>query len=116
MQLPRVGRNLPRGDILRQPPLLSKTSRCQFPHSRKDSKHDPLQPHLLRRRLTSSHLFSSTDFSNQDRKVEDLSIGKDAKGIIYILWRRFLTPNYDLVCSEGWSNNWKFSVKDMVRF
>ena len=32
--------------------------------------------------LSSSHLFSSTDFFNEDRKVEDLGIGKNAKGVI----------------------------------
>lgn len=45
---------------------------------------------------SSSHLFYSTDFSKQDRKVEDFSIGKDAKGVICIFWRRFLTPSCQL--------------------
>lgn len=72
--------------------LLKDTQRCQFAHSTKDFKHDA-HPDLIycvaydtsssngAHDFSSSHLFSSTDFF-QNKKVEDLGIGKDARGVI----------------------------------
>ncbi|KAA1470082.1 Oligoxyloglucan reducing end-specific cellobiohydrolase [Dentipellis sp. KUC8613] len=73
--------------------LLSETSLCQFAHSSKDFKHEA-HPDLIycvgfdtstsngRHSLSSSRLFSSTDFFENDNKVEDLGIGKNARGVI----------------------------------
>ncbi|KAI0057638.1 Oligoxyloglucan reducing end-specific cellobiohydrolase [Artomyces pyxidatus] len=73
--------------------LLSETSRCQFAHSSKDFKHDA-HPDLIycvgfdttstsgHHALSSSRLFSSTDFFRSENKVEDLGIGKNARGVI----------------------------------
>ncbi|KAK7031441.1 Sortilin [Favolaschia claudopus] len=73
--------------------LLSETSRCQFAHSSVDFKHDA-HPDLIYcvafdtkttnngHALSSSRLFSSTDFFQSDKKVEELGIGKNAKGVI----------------------------------
>ncbi|PCH36493.1 Oligoxyloglucan reducing end-specific cellobiohydrolase [Wolfiporia cocos MD-104 SS10] len=72
--------------------LLSETSRCQFAHSSKDFKHDA-HPDLIYcvafdtssssgiHALSSSRLFSSTDFF-QTSQVEDLGIGKNARGVV----------------------------------
>ena len=72
--------------------LLKDTSRCQFAHSTKDFKHDA-HPDLIycvaydtsnsggAHDLSSSRLFSSTDFFLSE-KVEDLGIGKDSRGVI----------------------------------
>ncbi|TFK75051.1 Oligoxyloglucan reducing end-specific cellobiohydrolase [Pluteus cervinus] len=73
--------------------LLSETSRCQFAHSSKDFKHDAHDDHIYcvafdktsttgSHSIGSSRLFSSTDFFATDNKVEDLGIGKNAKGVI----------------------------------
>ncbi|KAI0314429.1 Oligoxyloglucan reducing end-specific cellobiohydrolase [Amylostereum chailletii] len=73
--------------------LLSDTSRCQFAHSTKDFKHNA-HPDLIycvgfdttssngHHSLSSSRLFSSTDFFNNEQKVEDLGIGKNARGVV----------------------------------
>jgi hypothetical protein len=79
-------------DSATRPLLLSETSRCQFAHRSKDFKHEAHSDHSCvafdtsnvdgSHTLSSSRLFSCTDFPNQDRKVEDLGIGKNAKGVI----------------------------------
>jgi hypothetical protein len=73
--------------------LLSETSQCLFAHSSKDFKHDA-HPDLIYcvgfdtssttggHSLSSSRLFSSTDFFNSVHKVEDLGIGKNARGVM----------------------------------
>ncbi|KAI0923357.1 vacuolar protein sorting/targeting protein PEP1 [Taiwanofungus camphoratus] len=73
--------------------LLSETSRCQFAHSSKDFKHEA-HPDLIYcvafdtsttsgvHALSSSRLFSSTDFFQSENKVEDLGIGKNARGVL----------------------------------
>ncbi|KAI0750610.1 Oligoxyloglucan reducing end-specific cellobiohydrolase [Irpex lacteus] len=73
--------------------LLSDTSKCQFAHSTKDFKHDA-HPDLVycvafdstssngMHSLSSSKLFSSTDFFSKDQRVEDLGIGKNARGVV----------------------------------
>ncbi|KAL6301716.1 hypothetical protein BKA93DRAFT_738184 [Sparassis latifolia] len=73
--------------------LLLETSRCQFAHSSKDFKHDA-HPDLIycvaydsststgSHSLSSSRLFSSTDFFESEMKVEELGIGKNARGVL----------------------------------
>lgn len=72
--------------------LLKDTLRCQFAHSTKDFKHDAHSDLIYcvaydtssssgAHDLSSSRLFSSTDFF-ENKKVEDLGIGKDSKGVI----------------------------------
>src|SRR5262249_39200463 len=73
--------------------LLSDTTRCQFVHSSKDFK--SVAPSDLiycvaydatsidnRPGLSSRRLFSSSDFFDEDMKVEDFGIGRNAKGVI----------------------------------
>lgn len=72
--------------------LLKDTSRCQFSHSSKDFKHEAHADLIYcvafdksangAHDLLSSRLFSSTDFFAEERKVEDLGIGKNARGVI----------------------------------
>lgn len=73
--------------------LLSETSRCQFAHSTKDFKHDSHEDLIYcvafdtssstgSHSLSSSKLFSSTSFFEDDVRVEDLGIGKNARGVI----------------------------------
>ncbi len=73
--------------------LLLETTRCQFAHSSKDFKHDAHQDLIYCvafdstsedgvHALSSSRLFSSTDFFESDKRVEDLGIGKNARGIV----------------------------------
>ncbi|KIK03719.1 hypothetical protein K443DRAFT_676547 [Laccaria amethystina LaAM-08-1] len=73
--------------------LLTETSRCQFAHSSKEFKHEAPSDLIYcvafdtssvdgSHALSSSRLFSSTDFFTKDNKVEDLGIGKNAKGVI----------------------------------
>ncbi|KAG6810837.1 hypothetical protein H0H92_010132 [Tricholoma furcatifolium] len=73
--------------------LLDQTSRCQFAHSSKTFKADVPKELIFcvafdtstntgSHALSSSRLFSSTDFFQNDNKVEDLGIGKNAKGVI----------------------------------
>ncbi|KZV63315.1 Oligoxyloglucan reducing end-specific cellobiohydrolase [Peniophora sp. CONT] len=73
--------------------LLLDTSLCQFAHSSVDFKHDA-HPNLIycvafdtsstsgHHSLSSSRLFSSTDFFEKENKVEDLGIGHNARGVI----------------------------------
>ncbi|KAG7098099.1 hypothetical protein E1B28_000073 [Marasmius oreades] len=66
--------------------LLAEDSRCQFAHSSKDFKHDA-HPDLIYCVVTKpaepSILLSSTDFFEEENKVEDLGIGaKNARGVI----------------------------------
>ncbi|KAF8075280.1 vacuolar protein sorting/targeting protein 10 [Lyophyllum atratum] len=73
--------------------LLTQTSRCQFAHSSKQFKAD-VDKNLIfcvafdtstntgSHSLSSSRLFSSTDFFQKDNKIEDLGIGKNAKGVL----------------------------------
>ena len=73
--------------------LLSETSRCQFAHSTKDFKHVAHEDLIYcvafdtssstgSHSLSSSKLFSSTDFFEEDIRVEDLGIGKSARGVV----------------------------------
>jgi hypothetical protein len=73
--------------------LLSETSRCQFAHSSKDFKHDAHEDLVYcvafdssssngMHSLSSSRLFSSTDFFDKEQRVEDFGIGKNARGIV----------------------------------
>ncbi|KAF8634658.1 hypothetical protein AX15_000797 [Amanita polypyramis BW_CC] len=74
--------------------LLEDVSRCQFAHSSADFKHDAHSDLIYciafdasvtangMRSPESSRLFSSTDFFKSDKKVEDLGIGKSAKGVV----------------------------------
>ncbi|KAI0676132.1 Oligoxyloglucan reducing end-specific cellobiohydrolase [Trametes maxima] len=73
--------------------LLTDTSRCQFAHSSKDFKHeahidliycvafDPAGS-SSGHTLAASRLYSSTDFFETEKRVEDLGIGKNARGIV----------------------------------
>ncbi|PPQ80721.1 hypothetical protein CVT25_001841 [Psilocybe cyanescens] len=74
-------------------PLLKDVSRCQFAHSSKDFKHSAHEDLIYcvafdsessssSHDLSSSRLYSSTDFFQREKKVEDLGIGKNAKGVI----------------------------------
>ncbi|KAJ6529858.1 hypothetical protein DFH09DRAFT_1285201, partial [Mycena vulgaris] len=74
-------------------PILRETSRCQFAHGgyyfRPDAHADLVYCVAFdtkssggKHELSSSHLFSSTDFFDQDMKVEELGIGKSARGIV----------------------------------
>ncbi|KAE9387475.1 Oligoxyloglucan reducing end-specific cellobiohydrolase [Gymnopus androsaceus JB14] len=72
--------------------LLSETSRCQFAHSTEEFKHEA-HPDLIycvafdtssntgEHSLSSSRLFSSTDFFQSENRVEELGIGKNAHGV-----------------------------------
>ncbi|KZV63312.1 Oligoxyloglucan reducing end-specific cellobiohydrolase, partial [Peniophora sp. CONT] len=73
--------------------MLSETSLCQFAHSSKDFKHNAHQDLVYcvafdtssasgHHSLSSSRLFSSTDFFEKENKVEDLGIGKNARGVV----------------------------------
>lgn len=69
------------------------TSRCQFAHSNKDFKHEAPEDLIYCvafdstasdgvHSLSSSRLFSSSDFFESEKRVEDLGIGKNAKGVV----------------------------------
>ena len=73
--------------------LLSETSMCQFAHSTKEFKHDAHEDLIYcvaydsesstgSHSLASSKLFYSADFFENDNKVEDLGIGKNARGVV----------------------------------
>ena len=70
--------------------LLTDTTRCQFAHSTKDFKHDAHPDHIYcvsfdgadTHSLASSRLYSSTDFFNNNIKVEEFGIGRNAKGVV----------------------------------
>ncbi|KAH9479087.1 vacuolar protein sorting/targeting protein PEP1 [Psilocybe cubensis] len=74
-------------------PLLKDVSHCQFAHSTKDFKHEAHEDLIYcvafdsestssSHDLSSSRLYSSTDFFKSEKNVEDLGIGKNAKGVI----------------------------------
>jgi hypothetical protein len=74
--------------------LLSETSRCQFAHSTKEFKHEAHEDLIYCvafdtesstdiHSLSSSRLFSSAQtFFEHDNKIEDLGIGKNARGVV----------------------------------
>ena len=73
--------------------LLSETSRCQFAHSTKEFQHEAhedliycvafdTESSTTAHSLSSSRLFSSTDFFEHENKVEDLGIGRNARGVV----------------------------------
>jgi len=73
--------------------LLSETSRCQFAHSTKEFQHEAHEDLIYCvaydtesstgvHSLSSSKLFSSTDFFEHDSKIEDLGIGRNARGVV----------------------------------
>jgi hypothetical protein len=70
--------------------LLSDTNRCQFAHSTKDFRHDA-HPDLIfcvsfdspeTISLSTSRLYSSTDFFNNNIKIEEFGIGRKARGVV----------------------------------
>lgn len=72
--------------------LLTETSRCQFAHSSADFRHEAHEDLIYcvafdakttmgGHALSSSRLFSSTDFFHE-KKVEELGIGKKANGVL----------------------------------
>ena len=73
--------------------LLSETSQCTFAHSSKDFKHDTHTDMIYcvafdstsstgYHSISSSRLYSSTDFFNSEKRLEDLGIGRSARGVI----------------------------------
>jgi hypothetical protein len=73
--------------------LLSETTRCQFVHSSKDFVAQAPSDLIFcvafdtssstgSHALSSSRLFSSTDFFLENSQVEELGIGKNAKGVV----------------------------------
>ena len=73
--------------------LLSDTSQCTFAHSSKDFKHDAHTDLIYcvafdstsstgYHSISSSRLYSSTDFFNSETRLEDLGIGRSARGVI----------------------------------
>ncbi|GJE98598.1 vacuolar protein sorting/targeting protein [Phanerochaete sordida] len=73
--------------------MLSETSRCQFAHSSKDFKHEAHEDLVYCvafdssssngvHSISSSRLYSSTDFFDKDNRVEDFGIGKNARGVV----------------------------------
>ena len=71
--------------------LLADTSRCQFAHSSKEFKHEAHQdliycvafdPASGGHTLAASRVFSSTDFFETEKKLEDFGIGKNARGVV----------------------------------
>jgi hypothetical protein len=78
---------------------LIDTSKCLFAHNSKDFKHEAPDDFVYcvafdtsaapsssgisgLQSIASSKLFSSTDFFQNDKRIEDLGIGKNAKGVI----------------------------------
>jgi len=70
--------------------LLTDTIKCQFAHSSKDFKHDAHLDHIFcvsfdtseTHSISSSRLYSSTDFFEQNIKIEEFGIGRKARGVI----------------------------------
>ncbi|KAI5121770.1 hypothetical protein M0805_009581 [Coniferiporia weirii] len=82
-------------DAFSSPPklLLSETSRCQFAHSSKEFRHEAHHDLIYcvafdtttntgSHTLSSSRLFASSDFFQDDQRVIDLGIGKNARGVL----------------------------------
>jgi hypothetical protein len=74
-------------------PLLSETSQCTFAHSSKDFKHDAHSDLIYcvgfdatsstgYHSISSSRLFSSTDFFTNEQRIEDLGIPRGARGVV----------------------------------
>ncbi|EGN96883.1 hypothetical protein SERLA73DRAFT_170248 [Serpula lacrymans var. lacrymans S7.3] len=68
-------------------------TRCQYAHSSKDFKHDANENLIYcvgfdaasatgSHSLSSSRLFSSTDYFQSENKIEDLGIGRNARGVM----------------------------------
>jgi hypothetical protein len=73
--------------------LLSETSQCTFAHSSKDFKHDAHSDLIYcvafdtttstgYHSISSSRLFSSTDFFTNDNRIEDLGVARGARGVV----------------------------------
>ncbi|KAI9439495.1 Oligoxyloglucan reducing end-specific cellobiohydrolase, partial [Lactarius psammicola] len=73
--------------------LLYETSQCSFAHSSKDFKHDAHSDLIYcvgfdtssatgYHSISSSRLFSSTDFFANERRIEDLGINRGARGVV----------------------------------
>ncbi|KAF8264511.1 Oligoxyloglucan reducing end-specific cellobiohydrolase [Lactarius quietus] len=73
--------------------LLSETSQCAFAHSSKDFKHEAHSDLIYcvafdstsstgYHSISSSRLFSSTDFFKDETRIEDLGINRGARGVI----------------------------------
>jgi hypothetical protein len=73
--------------------LLSDTSQCTFAHSSKDFKHDAHSDLIYCvafdttsstgfHSISSSRLFSSTDFFTNEKRIEDLGIPRGARGVV----------------------------------
>ena len=100
--------------------LLTDTSRCQFAHSSQDFRHGA-HPDLIYcvafdtlasgggHTLVSSRLYSSTDFFQDEKTVEDLGIGKNAKGVVAFA----IVSKYAVVALKDFS---EASDRDMLLY
>ena len=90
-------------------PLLSDIAHCVFAHGSQEFKHEAHDNLIYcvgydtssssrSHSLSASRLFSSTDYFNQDHKVEDMGMGvKNAKGVIAFA----IVSKYALVAVKG---------------
>jgi hypothetical protein len=73
--------------------LLEDVTSCMFAHSRKEFKHDASENFVYcvgfdrttkegGHTLANSRIFSSADFFDKETKVEELGIGKNARGVV----------------------------------